>query len=77
MKKNLAGEVSRLARLACQTFLLARSRLGAYSQASYITMWIQEKGETCDVHGYSTRFKSRFKGRMFVVRFMFFPALTP
>ena len=35
------------------------------------------KGETCNVHGYYTPFKSHFNGRTFVVRFTFFPAVTP
>ena len=43
-------------------------------QLILVTMWIQAKGETCDVHGYTRRFKSRFNGRMFVVRFtLIFP----
>ena len=29
------------------------------------------------VHGYTTSFKSRLNGGMFVVRFVFFPAATP
>ena len=28
------------------------------------TMWIQAKGETCNVHDYTTRFKQRFNDRM-------------
>ena len=42
-------------------------------QLILVTMWIQAKGETFNVHGYYTRFKSRFNGHMFVVRFTFFP----
>ena len=41
-----------------------------------VTMWIQAKGKTCNVHGHTARFKSRLNGRMFVVQFTFFPAAT-
>ena len=48
-----------------------------FVQLILATMWIRAKGETRNVQSYAMRFKSRFNSRMFVVRFTFFPAVTP
>ena len=44
-----------------------------------VTMWIQAKGGTCNVHVYTTGFKTRLNGRSYVEcrSIYIFPAATP